>query len=124
MAWDVVQNLGPSVPGPGTYTVSTVVTNAVSGTPVVTATKTLTIVPAAVGATSTAWRRRFRRYCHWLSKQQQNFSASAGIFAGAGLIPALTTAEQTILAGVFAQLYTTDGYRPGVPVGPAPITPP
>jgi hypothetical protein len=121
--WDVNVGFG-FLPPPGNYNATTVVTNQATGAQVGVASRALAIVASTVGTKSAAWRRKFRRCCHWLIRQQLNYTASAGIFAGVGLQPVLLPAEVTILAGVYAQLYTADGYRPGGPLGPAPITPP
>lgn len=111
------------VPAGSVITATQKLVDAVSG--VVYGTKTLTKIfnPRTGNAIATAWRRRFRKYCHWLIHQADNYTASAGIFAvpGTGLV--LSTAEATALAAVKTALFGL-GYRYGTPTGPAPITPP
>jgi len=119
---DILDALGVVLP-PGTYSVTANVVNAL-GTQVAqrmlpASRRVVTNVTASL-----AWRRRYRKYCHWLARQQVNFTTSGGIFSGVGLNPVLTTAEAAILAVVYGQLYTTDGYRPGSPAIGLPITPP
>jgi hypothetical protein len=83
----------------------------------------LTRVPVSVPSKQTSrWRRKFRKYCHWLVRQAANLTANAGIFA-LPPTPPLTTAETTALNAVAAALGTI-GYIASAPAGGLPITPP
>jgi hypothetical protein len=73
------------------------------------------------GVVSARWRRRFRRYAHWLLRQEAN--RSVGIGTVSSLTPALGAAEVLALQGVSTAL-TGLGYAvPTIP-GASAITPP
>jgi len=80
-------------------------------------------VPATGTVMSARWRRKFRRYVHWLERQATNFSNSVGVFTPPGISPVLSTAEITVLNGIKTFLSGL-GYVVGTPAGAQPITPP
>jgi len=71
---------------------------------------------------SARWRRKYRKYCHWLVRQQANFLANAGIFA-LPLIPPVQPQETTALSSVAAVLAGL-GYIAAGPNTGRQITPP
>lgn len=68
------------------------------------------------------WRRRFRRYAHWLEHQAALFAGSAGIFSQP-LIPPLVASEVLRLTTMTAALSVL-GYVNGTPNTGLPITAP
>jgi len=86
---------------------------------------TAVIAPRAVSPSGAAsrWRRRFRRYCHWLERQATNFSGNTGVFTPGPNAPVLSAGEITRLAAVATDLIGL-GYVPGTPTTAAPITAP
>jgi hypothetical protein len=87
--------------------------------------KAFTKVAVVTTGTSVAaaWRRRYRRYCHWLIHQYDNYTANAGVFAVPGFSPVPSGGEAVSLAAVKTALYAL-GYRYGTPTSSLPMTPP
>lgn len=107
----------------GTVNIETNFKDAVSGVVLLSRSVTKTAVTPSGSAIATAWRRRYRRYCHWLIKQADNYTNGVGVMFSSGFSPSITSAEATELAAVKSALYGL-GYRYGSVLGPAPITPP
>lgn len=107
----------------GQYNVSTVVKNAQTGIQVAEASQVQNLRVKAGSTRATEWRRRFRRYCHWLIRQADNATNGVGVIFSSGFSPSVTEAEFATLSAVKTALYGM-GYRTGAPLGPAPISPP
>lgn len=113
-------DFGPQAPG--TYLTTSQLINASTGGVLATRNRTIVSAGTNVLRQSALWRRRYRRYCHWLERQYVNYTTGSGVFA-LPLSPALSTAEVAALTAVRSAL-STIGYVPGAPAGTLPITPP
>jgi hypothetical protein len=107
----------------GVYTGNTTVTNGL-GAVVGTFANTRLFNPPSITQQTANWRRKFRRYVHWLERQNFNFANNLGIFAAPGPSPALSLAESTVLVGVAGVLAGLGYVVPTISTGAAPITPP